>query len=291
MSTRLRVPHLDLDQTLGCGQTFRWRRQDVDTWQGPIGDHLVTLRRSGQWLYADSIPSEEDLSFRVSTHLRADDDIVAIHEGLSKDPVMATGVEALKGLRLVKMDEWECLVSYVLATFANIPRISKMVERLSSEYGDRITNEVHAFPTIDQLREASVDQLRACGLGYRAEHVVGVCRLMDERRLDRMRNMPDHGLREALLELPGVGDKVADCVSLFGFGRLSAFPVDVWMERALSRLYGIEGSYRRLRMFAAERFGANAGYAQEYMYYNERVLSGKGMCVFTRQGDSSDRTP
>jgi N-glycosylase/DNA lyase len=291
MSVRLQVPHLELDLTLGCGQTFRWRRQAPRIWQGPIGDCLVTLRRSGEWLEADSLPSRGDLADRVSTYLRLDDDVRCINEELSKDPVIAGGTDSLMGLRIVKMDEWECLISYVLATFANIPRISKMIDRLATSYGDPISEGAHAFPTVSQLARASVEELKSCGLGYRAEHVAAICRMVDDGRVRTMCRMPDDQLRDALLELPGVGDKVADCVSLFGFGRLRAFPIDVWIERALARLYGVEGPYPRLRAFAAERFGEYAGYAQEYLYYNERVLSGSGGCVFTRQGGSSDRTP
>ena len=291
MSTRLQVPHLDLDLTLGCGQTFRWQRLDSGTWRGPIGDCLVTLSRKGDRLHADSAPQRDDLRRRVSTYLRVDDDIGRIQAELADDPVMTRGMGALKGLRLVKMDEWECLMSYVLATFANIPRISRMIDMVASRYGEPVAEGVHAFPTIDQLGCASIDELRSCGLGYRAEYVAGICQIVDERRLDTMRRMPDHALRAALMELPGVGDKVADCVSLFGFGRLRSFPIDVWMERALSRLYGVEGSYLTLRSFAAERFGAYAGYAQEYLYHNERVLSRRGGCVFTRPGGSSGRTP
>ena len=291
MNVRLRIRHLDLDQTLGCGQTFRWSGAVPGTWSGPIGDCVVTLRREGQWLHSDSVPERLDLGRRVSTYLRTEDDIGRVHAELSKDPVMAKGLGAVEGLRLVKMDEWECLISYVLATFANIPRITKMIEHLASRFGSPITDVMNSFPTIGQLRTASVGELRACGLGYRAEYVAGICRLVDDDRLAEMQHMPDDDLRMALLELPGVGNKVADCVSLFGFGRLGAFPIDVWVERALARLYGARGSYRTLRDFAAERFGGHAGYAQEYLFYNERSLSGSGGCVFTRPGGSSDRTP
>jgi N-glycosylase/DNA lyase len=114
---------------------------------------------------------------------------------------------------------------------------------------------------------------------------------MDDRRIRSMKRMRYEGLRADLLELPGVGNKVADCVSLFGFGRLEAFPIDVWIERAMERLYGVTGSYDRLRHFAAERFGPYAGYAQEYIYHNERIHSRSGDCLFTRQDGSCDRTP
>lgn len=291
MSMKLRVSRLDLRQTLGCGQTFRWDELEEGVWRGPVGDALVTLRSDGEWLRAESMPDVPDLRARVREYLRVDDDTERILRELSNDPVLARGVESVSGLRLVKMDEWECLASYILATFTNIGRIRKMIERISSRYGEPITEGVWAFPGVGRLAEASVRELEALGLGYRAEYLARTCEVMDDNRLGRMRRMRDEDLRDELLSLSGVGDKVADCVSLFGFGRLTAFPIDVWMKRALARLYGEEGSYRQLRRFASERFGAYAGYAQEYLYYNERVLSGAGGCVFTRRGGSSGRTP
>lgn len=291
MSTRIRVEDLELDITLGCGQTFRWSRYGPGAWRGPIGDCVVDLRREGEWVVADSSPKRPDLRERVSRYLRLDDDLDRITAELSEDPVMANGAPALRGLRIVRMGEWECLASYVLATFANIPRITKMIERLAAEFGEDISGGVRSFPSSARLAEASVRELRACGLGYRAEHLARLCEAVDERRLAELGRMPDEDLRDALMELPGVGDKVADCVMLFGFGRLGAFPIDVWVERALGRLYGVDGSYTRLRRFATARFGRNAGYAQEYLFYNERALSGGTGCVFTRQGGSSGRTP
>jgi N-glycosylase/DNA lyase len=291
MSARIRISGLDLDITLGCGQTFRWRRLGPGAWRGPIGDCVVDLRNNGRWLFAESKPVREDLRARVSGYLRLGDDIDQIRAELSRDPVIGDGPAALRGLRLVKMDEWECLASYTLATFANIPRITKMIETLSGKFGDSIDGEWHAFPSVSRLRKARVGQLRACGLGYRAEYLAALSRAVDEKRIDAMSRMPDDELRVTLLGLPGVGNKVADCVMLFGFGRLGAFPIDVWVMRALSRLYGVDGTYRELRDFATSRFGRNAGYAQEYLFYNERVLSTAGACVFTRPGGSSCRTP
>ena len=192
-------------------------------------------------------------------------------------------MRGMRGLRIVKMDEWECLVSFMLATYANIPRISKMIETLSTRFGERIADDTSAFPNIARLRKASDQELRRCGLGYRAEYVRAVCEELEEADLARMRRLGSEQLRRELKSLPGVGDKVADCVSLFGFGRLEAFPIDVWMERALGRLYGQKGSYERLRRFAAERFGPYAGYAQEYLYLNERRYASSGACAFSKE--------
>jgi len=279
----LEIDPLDLDMTLGCGQTFRWRRSEDGSWSGPLGKRLVTLKSDGDTLAISARPSGEGVAEAVARHLRADDDIDRIQRTLSKDSVLGQGVRRLRGLRIVKMDEWECLVSFALATYANIPRISRMIDSLATEYGRRIAPGTHEFPDQARLSKASARDLRRLGLGYRADYVKGICDGLDAGGLDRMTRMDLARLREELKTLPGVGDKVADCVSLFGFGRLEAFPIDVWMERALKRLYGQEGTYRRLREFAAERFGPFAGYAQEYMYMNERGLASGQACAFSAQ--------
>lgn len=229
-------------------------------------------------------PGTKALRGVVETYLRAGDNIRDIQSALSKDRLLARGMERLRGLRIVKMDEWECLVSYVLATYANIPRITRMIDAISCRYGDEIACGVHAFPSRPQLSEARENDLRRLGLGYRASYVKELCETVDEGELDRMKSLSYDDLRSELLGLPGVGNKVADCVSLFGFGRLEAFPVDVWIKKALLRLYSREGTYRALREFAQERFGRYAGYAQEYLFYNERAGSKEGTCAFRGRG-------
>lgn len=283
MALELEIDPLDLDMTLGCGQTFRWRRADDGSWSGPLGESFVTLRTEGATLEVSAGPREDGVAEMVARHLRAGDDIDRVQRALSKDPVLGRGVKRLRGLRIVKMDEWECLISFALATYANIPRISRMIDAVSAGYGRRIAPGVHAFPDHARLSKATASDLRKLGLGYRADYVRGICDAIGPDGLDRMTRMDLARLRDGLKSLPGVGDKVADCVSLFGFGRLEAFPIDVWMERALKRLYGQEGTYRMLREFAAERFGEFAGYAQEYMYMNERGLSSGKTCAFSEQ--------
>jgi N-glycosylase/DNA lyase len=273
---------IDLDMTLGCGQTFRWGRLDDGAWRGVLGESLMEVRQSGDVLSVKSVPEGASTEAVVRAYLRAQDDLPAIHKQLSKDPVLSKGLKGVRGFRLVKMDEWECIISYVLATYSNIPRIKKMIDSISQTYGLEIAEGVFSFPDIDSLREASVGDLRVCGLGYRAEYVRAICDSLDDLELNRMSRLPYEDLRERLKMFPGIGDKVADCVSLFGFGRTEAFPIDVWVRRAVDRLYGASGSYETLRRFGKERFGAVAGYAQEYLFFNERVPAKAGTCMFSR---------
>lgn len=281
MRFRLKATPFDLGQTLGCGQTFRWSPLPDGKWTGVIGARRVELESEGDSLLVRTVPGGAGARKAVSEYLRLGDDVAAIQSSLASDPRLARGLSRVRGLRLVKMDEWECLISFVLATYSNIPRISKMIASVSSEFGREIEGGVHSFPSPDELRGARIDELKACGLGYRAEYVRSIAREVDMTTIGRLKRMGYEELRGELMELDGVGDKVADCVSLFGFGRLEAFPIDVWIERALRRLYGMEGSYARLRREAAGLFGEYAGYAQEYLYLNERGLTAEGSCMFS----------
>ena len=277
----LALSPLDLDLTLDCGQTFRWQRLRDGAWRGLIGEHLVEVRQSGGSVMIISDSKDASVKKEILTYFRAQDDLREIQKRLAKDRMLSAGIGRLRGLRLVKIPEWECIISYVLATYSNIPRIKNMIESISREYGRRIAEGTFSFPDVDSLREASVRDLRSCGLGYRAEYVNSICGMLDDVELRHLSRLSYADLREALKALPGVGDKVADCISLFGFGRLEAFPIDIWVRRALERLYGVTGSYEALRRFGSDRFGLQAGYAQEYLFFNERVAAKRGMCMFS----------
>ncbi|MBN1677218.1 MAG: 8-oxoguanine DNA glycosylase [Candidatus Thermoplasmatota archaeon] len=282
MTYETTIAPLDLDLTLSCGQTFRWHKEG-DSWKGILGRRLIILRTRGRTLEVRSEPDDGDAVALVREHVRADDDIPRIQRRLASDPVLARGMRDVRGLRIVKTDEWECLVSFVLATYANIPRITRMVETLCTMFGDEVTEGVHAFPDIRRLGQASEKELAGCGLGYRAKYVGALSSCLTGGDIRRMRRLPFEDLRSELVGLPGVGNKVADCVALFGFGRLEAFPIDVWMARALKRLYGVGGTYKALHEFASDRFGEYAGYAQEYLYYNERLCGPRGECLFSKE--------
>lgn len=282
MRFQTEITPIDLAKTLGCGQTFRWNMHEDGSWSGPLGEQFITLRESESGLSVDAYPGGPGVREMVDTHLRAKDDIRRIQTTLSKDSVLARGMERVCGLRIVKIEEWECLCSFVLATYANIPRISKMIETLSSKYGKRITHGVHAFPDLRRMKRVSLSEISRCGLGYRARYIHDLSHELDIDRISELGKMKYEDLRNVLKSFPGIGDKVADCAALFGFGRLESFPIDVWMARALGRLYRQKGTYRTLRAFASERWGPYAGYAQEYLYYNERARAHGGVCIFRK---------
>lgn len=254
----------DLDKTLSCGQVFRWRKVGEE-WHGIISGREVTLRQEGCDLKAQGI--EEDL---LASYFRADDDL----EEMCQDIMVSCGDERMGmmlrdqwGLRLVRQDPWECCASYILATFVHIPRIEQMIDKVCRTYGDRLEGGGYSFPRPEQI-SARPEAARACGLGFRCERFVEFARMVDngEADLDGLKCLPYEECVKELRALPGIGDKVADCVALFSLGHLDAFPVDVRIKKSVKHLWGIEGNYRRVNRDCRRLFGQYAGYAQECIY-------------------------
>ena len=227
-------------------------------WDGPRGT-LALLRR----------------------HLGADQPLAEIEATLAVDPVLQRLLPQTSGIALMRQEPWECLVSYVVSAFNNIPKISLSIRRLARCFGRPIAKGAHAggdysFPAPAQLAEARLTRLRACALGYRAQYVRALARLVADGGvdLDVIARLPYDDTRAALLALPGVGEKVADCVLLFAYGRGEAFPVDVWVQRAVERWYfqGRTMTARAIRAWARDRFGPLAGYAQQHVFAGARRL-------------------
>lgn len=252
---------LDLDHTLGCGQVFRWRKEG-DEWKGVVDGRMVTLRQDGKRIRASGMDEE-----RLSKYFRQDDDLEAIYRELEWDEHLSSYFRRYRGLRLIRQDPWECMASYVLATNANIPRIQGMIERVCRTFGTEMDG-YYAFPTPGQLLDRC-ERAGGCGLGYRSQRFIELARLAYREEIDfsGLMSMDYDECVRALIELPGIGPKVADCVCVFSLEHLEAFPVDVRIRKAMAELYRMEGSYRTVNRLSRERFGRWAGYAQEYIYY------------------------
>ena len=252
---------LDLDHTLGCGQVFRWRKEG-DEWKGVVDGRMVTLRQTGERIDVSGMSEE-----RFAIYFRQDDDLKAIYEELGGDALLSSYFTKYRGLRLVRQDPWECMASYVLATNANIPRIQGMIEKVCRTFGTEMDG-FYAFPTPGQLLDRC-ERSESCGLGYRSKRFIEMARLVQREEVDfsGLMSMGYEECVKVLVGLPGIGPKVADCVSVFSLEHLEAFPVDVRIRKAMAELYGMEGSYRTVNRLSREKFGRWAGYAQEYIYY------------------------
>jgi N-glycosylase/DNA lyase len=197
---------------------------------------------------------------------------------LAADPIFARVLPHTAGISLLAQDPWEILISFIVSQNNNIPKITRSIEGLARALGEPLGDGVFAFPDAERLARASMRTLAACALGYRAPYVRAAARLVAGGRLDlaALARMDHDAAREALLDVPGIGEKVGDCVLLFGLGHRAAFPVDVWVRRAVERLYfrGRPRTLRDIQAFARERFGPLAGYAQQHLFVYARTLLG-----------------
>lgn len=288
------APPYDLARTISCGQCFRWNMLTPAGFEPTPGSTATARGIVGRTV---AVVIQESCGLRVrwqgpagspahlSRHLGACEPLREIEATLACDPVLRRILPRTSGIAVMRQDPWECLVSYVISAFNNIPKISLSVEGLARRLGEPIRSTGDAaggaatgwaFPSPGRLADAGLDDLRACALGYRARYVRDLAQRMADGRVDleRVASLPFDEARAALLELPGVGEKVADCVLLFAFGRGEAFPVDVWVQRAVERWYfrGRQVTHRAIRAWAGDRFGPLAGYAQQHLFAGARLL-------------------
>lgn len=265
-------PRYDLRRTLECGQVFRWVMTDGLA-VGVVGGRLWTVKQEGRSLRVAGAPDPIALA-ALRRHLAVDAPLRRIEDVLATDAVLRRVLPRTSGIAVMRQDPWECLVSFVISAFNNIPKIRLSVDRLSRRFGDPLAGGQYSFPPAERLAEARLPALRACALGYRVPYVRAIARAVSEGVvvLDHLRLLPYAAARDALLSLPGVGEKVAECVLLFAFEHGAAFPVDVWIQRAVQTIYlrGRTASPRTIRDWARERFGTIAGYANQHLFLGAR---------------------
>ena len=270
--------HYDLAATLASGQAFRWESRD-QRWVGVIGTQWVRLHPSPSSLTAETATPVPDWHW-LTHYLQLDMDLAEVLRTFPDDEPMRAAVAACRGLRLLRQDPWECLASFILSSTKQIVQIRQIVALLCERYGDPVPvapacPPAFAFPRPARLARATEAELRACKMGFRAPYLLATSRLIASGQFDltRLQALPIETARTELVQLPGVGQKIADCVLLFACGFESAFPVDVWVMKALRQLYFPRQRVRhqRLHRFAATHFGPRAGYAQQYLFHYMRT--------------------
>jgi N-glycosylase/DNA lyase len=283
---RLDVP-FDLDFSLCCGQVFRWRKIG-GWWYGIVGDKILKVRQCSSELEFEG--ANEDL---MRQYFGLNDDLDKICRCIAKDSHIKVALERFKGLRLVRQEPWDCLIGFICSIQKNIPAIEQMLTKMSAKFGEKKVFDgidFYTFPSVEHLAVASENELRDCGLGYRAKYVQATAKKIQDEKIDlkALKSIPYLEARKALLEFQGVGLKVADCVLLFSLEKIEAFPIDVWVKRVILKHYAdklphdlvknmqshdslTNGEYLKISNFARSYFGKYAGYAQEYLYHYERT--------------------
>ena len=277
---RVPAPEFSLRHTVECGQAFRWKPATADAYYGFIHGVAAKVRQDGDVLTIETADSRLTAT-QVRDYFALDVDLRAILASIDTDAQIHDAIGRFYGLRVLRQDPWECLASFICSSFNNIVRIQGMIGRLCQSFGTPVAFNGFrgcSFPSADVIARVPERRLRELGLGFRAPYLKATATLIADGQLslETLRRTDYWATRTALLHCEGVGQKVADCVALFGFEKYEAFPVDVWIERAM-RYY-----FRKRRMttgriqdFAHEHFGRYAGYAQQYLYHYVRTIRGK----------------
>ncbi len=266
----------DLESTLNSGQVFHWHPHK-NGWAGLLGETPVWIAQPG----SEALQCTAGQAAAVRHYLGLDHDMAALTATFpANDPALREAMAWCPGLRILRQPGWECLATFITSSLKQVPHIRKMSLTLRQKFGKPAPApglpEQWAYPTPQALAAAGEQALRGCGLGYRAAFLHRTAVEITESRFqpESLSGLNDRDALGALCRLPGVGEKIASCALLFGWQRLAAFPVDVWVERVLRRLYfGDQPDVKpaTLREFARTHFGPAGGYAQQFLFHHARV--------------------
>jgi len=273
-----RVQDYDLAATLDSGQAFRWKRSDR-AWTGVVGSRWVRLTQTDDGILAQTAKDSTDWRW-LENYLQTHVDLRGILRELPEDPLLSRAIQKHWGLRLLRQDPWECLASFILSSTKQIVHIKRIIEHLCRDYGNPVETlpgepAAHTFPTPDRIACLQESDLRTLRMGFRAPYLLEAAQRVAFGRLNleeqKSRSLPE--ARAALMALPGVGRKIADCVLLFALGFDEAFPVDVWVMRALRSAWFPDepASLPKLVSFSETHFGRHGGYAQQYLFHHART--------------------
>ena len=268
----------DLALTLNCGQVFHWQRRGSG-YAGTIGAMPVDIEQRGGVLWATP-----GCAPAIHRYFALDHPLEKIYASLPGDAAMQAALATCRGLRIIRQPLWECLATFITSALKQVAHIAQISHTLRRRFGqtadDAGKTDLFAYPSIERIAGLQEAELRACGLGFRAVSLLatakrlaaaergGDVQLEDWRALDRAAGL------KALTALRGVGTKVANCVLLFGYEHLDAFPIDVWIERVLRERYFQDDPatpLAKLQQFAESHFGPYGGYAQQYLFHHARA--------------------
>jgi len=269
--------NFDLEKTLDSGQVFHWEKADLG-FVGTIGDRPVHIEQRGNVL------TGSNLRRLVTNYFALDHPLADICASFPDDPTMNEAGDFCRGLRIIRQPKWECLATFICSSMKQVAHIRQISLALRRRFGEKRSvhdRVVFTFPSAQRIGRASEGDLRECALGYRAKNLLMTARFVSSGRadLEAWSALSDTDLREKLCALPGVGAKIANCVMLFAYERLRAFPIDVWIERVLKQQYfprKKKVTELRLREFSETYFGEHGGYAQQYLFHHARMASRKG---------------
>ena len=266
---------INVENSINSGQVFLWRKNN-DIWYGVNGQDILKISKTGD------IKSHQNTK---TDFFRKRDDIEEIIKSISKDSVTKKAVKQYLGLRILEQDPFQCLISFIVSSNSNIQKIKNSLEKISRKFGEKVefeNQEFFLFPKPEIIAEASINQIKNCGVGYRAKFIKEAANRMVLKKInfEYLKKCNYLDAKKEICKIPGVGNKVADCVLLFSLNKLESFPLDRWMIRILEKYYSdkfqletksiTEKQYEILHGKIVNYFGPYAGYAQQFLFKMER---------------------
>lgn len=279
------IRNFELEHIFDCGQCFRWNRQDSGNYIGVAFGKIIEIEKKDNdvVIYNTNMKDFKNI-WEDYFHLLTNYD--EIKEILSEDPLLKKAVEFGYGIRILKQEPFELIVSFIISANNRIPMIKRAIEKISTKWGKELEykgKKYYAFPSLEQLSKASEEELEDCGTGFRAKYIrdtvnrIYLNKIASEDEyeetydIDWIKSQEDNICHKELQKFMGIGPKVADCIMLFSMQKYSAFPVDVWVKRAMQHFYlAPDVSLKKIRDFGINKFGHLSGFAQQYLFYYAR---------------------
>ena len=271
---------IDIDNSINSGQVFLWHK-NKNYWYGIDGQNILKISQEGQ------IKSIQNMK---TSFLRKNDDIEKIIKSVSKDKTIKKAVKKYEGLRIFNQDPFQCMISFIISSNSNIQKIKSSLEKISRKFGKKVViedQEFFLFPKPEKIAQASINEIKTCGVGYRAPFIKEAAKMVASKKVnfEYLKNSDYNETKRNLRLIPGVGNKVADCIMLFSLNKLDAFPLDTWMIKILEKYYSKEfkiktktitqKQYELLHEKIVNYFGPYCGYSQQYLFKMEREKKDK----------------
>ena len=310
-----KVKDFNLDHVFDCGQCFRWEREDDGSYTGiaygkPVNVNFVpdydldsdngsivienfkqdnfdgfkarTASAYGKLIIENA--TEQDFYQTWYKYFDLSTDYSKIKDELiSKDDIIGKAISCGQGIRILNQEKWETLISFIISQNSNIPRIKKSIESLCNNFGEYVgtfrERKYYNIPTAKRLAQLTVEDLEPCKLGYRARYIIETAKCVNNDECHTLNSLHNKSYKEAydyLRGLCGVGPKVANCIMLFSMEKKDSFPIDIWVKRVMSKLYGIsENDLKEMQRVSEEKFGQSGGIAQQYLFYYIRTIQSR----------------
>lgn len=273
------VEDFNIKHIFECGQCFRWKQEENESYTGVAKGKILNVEEKGDKIYLNNT-NLEDFNNIWHDYFDLGTNYTEIKNKLKEmDEYLDKATDFGWGIRILKQDQWEMLISFIISSNNRIPMIQKAIDNLSKKFGEFIGEyngkEYYAFPTPQELSRASKEEIRACQTGFRDKYIKSTADAVanNNDNVYGYSMLDTEQCRKELLKFNGVGPKVCDCISLFGMQKYDTFPVDVWVKRVMQEFYVDEDmSLPKIREYALDKFGELAGFAQQYLFYYAREL-------------------